>query len=74
MTKAEFLKTWSELRESYLRKVYKGQPHGDACLIMSLCDIPQEAEKLWRKYRRSLKAASTEDFFKSVNAGLEGGT
>lgn len=71
MTKAEFIKHWSAIREQYLRKAYKGQPHGDACLIMSLCDIPQEAEKLWRKHRRLLKHSPVETWARQLADNLE---
>jgi hypothetical protein len=71
MTKSEFISKWSAIREQYLRKAYKGKPHGEACLIMSLCDMPQEAEELWREHRRALKPVSIAEFTRNMTTSLD---
>jgi len=62
MTKQEFISAWSEIRTAKLREIYANDPHGPACLAMSLADLPGDCEKLWRKWRHSLKTETLAEF------------
>jgi hypothetical protein len=59
----EFLRLWKVQREKALRNGYKDDPHGPACLAMSLLDVEKEGLALWRKYRASLLTATPEQVF-----------
>ena len=61
MTKKEFVTVYRPRREQKLREIYKDDPHGPACLAMSLCDLPKEIDKLWRKMRPTLKNTSAKE-------------
>lgn len=54
MKKQEFKTAWIAATTVILRKMYAGDPHGPACLAVSISDLPNRAEKLWRKYRKTL--------------------
>jgi hypothetical protein len=71
MTKREFATTYSQLRERFLRAAYKGDPHGQACLTMSLLDVPKEADRIWRKHRSYLKDATVEELVRRIEAAKE---
>lgn len=61
MKKREFIALYTEIREAKLKEMYKGKPHGLSCLAMSLVGVADEAEKLWRKQRATLKAVPVAD-------------
>lgn len=66
MKKAEFVTNYTHVRTQALRILYKGEPHGLACLVASLCDVPEECERFWRKYRGTLTNVSAQDFFSRI--------
>jgi hypothetical protein len=61
VTRKEFLKTWKPLREKQLEEMYRGEPHGQACLIMALTEVEADGVKLWRKYRTALLTTTPEE-------------
>jgi len=61
MKRGEFLAHWKKAREAKLRELYRDDPHGPACLAMSLTEVEEEGLKLWRKLRKTLAAMSLEE-------------
>jgi hypothetical protein len=64
----EFLRLWKVHREQALRDGYRDDPHGAACLAMSLGDVEKEGLALWRKYRAALSSATPEQVFKVLDS------
>ena len=63
MTKREFMDAWRINRTAALKRMYAGDPHGPACLAASLVDVDKEGNKLWRKYRSTLKDCTPSQVF-----------
>lgn len=59
ITKRQFMEQWKRKRESAIRKMYEGDPHGAACVVASLMEVEDEGERLWRKHGKALRALGT---------------
>jgi len=63
ITKRQFMEHWRQRRTAAIHAMYKGDPHGPACIAASLVDVDKEGEALWRKHGKALRTLGMADVF-----------
>jgi hypothetical protein len=60
--RAEFLKWWEKWNAPEIEEMYKGDPHGAACRVMTTLESNDDGRRFWRRRQAVLSETTLAEW------------